>query len=636
MPHLPLPSSLFPPRSSLLAILFLAALLRLGWPALTEFKADEARLYALALDMAEFKSFALRGIGSSVGFPNFPMSVWLYAIPLLVWKHPYSATLFVAALNTLAVYVCYRLTRIYYGETAALVATLFFAVSPWAVIYSRKIWAQDLLPLFVLGYIGTALAAFVAGRRWFLIVHFLFLAVVIQIHLSGLALIPLTILWLIAFRRRVRWREAALGMIAAVLTALPFAIYLLSQTAPISNLQSLVFNNLLSRPGVIDFDSARFAWLTLTGADIHSLAGPAAFRQFLDSVPNIDLARWLWGGLAIAGCILALVRRRDVDLILASWFLLPILLFVRHSAPLFPHYFIVLFPAGYILGGSAVGALERFFAARMQKENEKVSSRLRGSIIGGIVIASALAQAGVWLALLFFIGRVATPNGFGTPLGTMMKMVEEAKAVLRGREILIVGPGDDPNVDEFPAVADVLFRDAPHRFVNGDEAAVFPARGAVAVIAPQPLAAGLWYRHWGEPQDRIQLREGEGAFEIVNVPGGVAIEVVHPFSEPRRLANGVELLGWDSESRWMVIWRVGYVPPAADYHFFNQTEGAQADGPGFPSRYWREDDFVISFFDLRPTDKPVRVGMYEYPSVTNVPVMDEAGNPFSDAVVAQP
>jgi hypothetical protein len=28
----------------------------------------------------------------------------------------------------------------------------------------------------------------------------------------------------------------------------------------------------------------------------------------------------------------------------------------------------------------------------------------------------------------------------------------------------------------------------------------------------------------------------------------------------------------------------------------------------------------------------VRVGMFEYPSVTNVPVMDVAGNPFSDAV----
>ncbi|HLB49848.1 MAG TPA: glycosyltransferase family 39 protein, partial [Anaerolineales bacterium] len=185
----------------LLIILALAALLRLGWPNITEFKADEARLFALALDMAEFKSFALRGIGSSVGLPNFPMSVWLYSIPLFLWKHPYSATLFVGALNTVAVYVCYRLTRRYWGEIAALVAALFFAVSPWAVIYSRKIWAQDLLPLFVLIYIGSALAAFVDGRRWFLLFHFVALAVVVQIHFSGIAFVPLTALLLIIFWR---------------------------------------------------------------------------------------------------------------------------------------------------------------------------------------------------------------------------------------------------------------------------------------------------------------------------------------------------------------------------------------------------------------------------------------------------
>ncbi|MCA9978953.1 MAG: hypothetical protein KC413_24500, partial [Anaerolineales bacterium] len=43
------------------AVLLLAAILRMGWPGLTEFKADEARLLQLAYDMAEGQ-FALRGI----------------------------------------------------------------------------------------------------------------------------------------------------------------------------------------------------------------------------------------------------------------------------------------------------------------------------------------------------------------------------------------------------------------------------------------------------------------------------------------------------------------------------------------------------------------------------------------------
>jgi len=66
-------------------ILALAALLRLGWPGLTEFKRDEAHLYALALDVAELRAFPLRGISSSVGLPNPPINVYLFALPLFAW-----------------------------------------------------------------------------------------------------------------------------------------------------------------------------------------------------------------------------------------------------------------------------------------------------------------------------------------------------------------------------------------------------------------------------------------------------------------------------------------------------------------------------------------------------------------------
>ncbi len=623
-------------RLPVILIIITAALLRLGWPGLTEFKADEARMFSLALDMAEFKSFPIRSLGSSVGIPNFPISVWLFAVPLFIWKHPYSATLFVAALNTVAVYVCYRLTRKYWGQTAALVAALFFAVSPWAVIYSRKIWAQDLLPLFVLAYIGTALAAFVDKRRWALAAHLVALACVVQIHLSGLAFAPLTALWLIYFRRDVRWREMAVGVVAAALTAIPFGIYLLGNMG-----NTAAVGGLLARKATIDLDSLRYAWMLLTGADIHSLAGPQAFGDFLRSVPNIDPVRWLWGGLAVAGFAVALYRRRPADLILVSWLAAPILFFIRHSTPVFPHYFIVTLPAGYMLAGIAVSAGWDFFAAKTQADATKKSlltSRLRG-LLFLMLAASAVAQAGVWLTLLFFVGRVATPNGFGTPLGMLLNVADQAKEwrLARGApEILLVGKGDDPQVDEFAAVTEALFHGVPHRFVDGAAAAVLPQGGAVVVIQPGDFTARGWYEKLAESETCLLLREHEKGIELLAVPPSLGLQPAHPFAEPRLLANGVELLGWDTAPVWTVIWRVGYIPPAADYHFFNHAPLAQADGVGYPSRYWRDSDTVLSFFDLSPLAWPVRVGMYEFPSVTNVPVMDAMGNPYSDAVTAGP
>ena len=388
--------SLFP-NPYILLILLAAAILRLGWVNLTEFKADEARLYLLALDMAEFKSFALRGIGSSVGIPNFPISVWLFSIPLLIWKHPYSATLFVGLLNTIAVYVTYRVTKKYWGESAALVAALMFAVSPWAIIYSRKIWAQDLLPLFVVGYIATALSAFIDQRRWMITLHFVLLSCIIQIHLSGLAFIPLTLLWLIIFWKKVTWRELALGVLGGIVIAIPFGVYVLQ--LPTSNLQPLI-SNLQSRPSTIDLDSFRYTWMLLIGSDIHSLAGPKAFQDFLNSVPNIDPIRWLWGAMALGGLIVALVRRQDKDVIVASWLIVPALIFIRHSTPVFPHYFILTLPAGYILAGDfMLHSHDTRYAILPERSRSGPSSHAH----------FASLQVGIYLALLFFIG-VSTPR----------------------------------------------------------------------------------------------------------------------------------------------------------------------------------------------------------------------------------
>ena len=83
-----------------------------------------------------------------------------------------------------------------------------FAVSPWAVIFSRKIWAQNLLPLFVmLWVIGLALAL-VDRKPRFIWLALVALALAVQIHLAALALVPATLILLVVFWRRLSWRAA--------------------------------------------------------------------------------------------------------------------------------------------------------------------------------------------------------------------------------------------------------------------------------------------------------------------------------------------------------------------------------------------------------------------------------------------
>jgi hypothetical protein len=48
--------------------------------------------------------------------------------------------------------------------------------------------------------------------------------------------------------------------------------------------------------------------------------------------------------------------------------------------------------------------------------------------------------------------------------------------------VLLVGPGDWPELDEFPAVYGLLLHHLPHRFVDVSEGAVFPAETAVILL----------------------------------------------------------------------------------------------------------------------------------------------------------
>ena len=85
-------------------------------------------------------------------------------------------------------------------------------------------------------------------------------------------------------------------------------------------------------------------------------------------------------------------------------------------------------------------------------------------------------------------------------------------------------------------------------------------------------------------------------------------------------------------------------PDRADYHWTNQLfdssgkRWAQIDGAGYPARYWRSGDVIIQSFKIDlPVDLPIgaytlRIGQYTYPELANVPVLDSAGKPQSDAV----
>lgn len=656
----------------LILTLALAATFRMGWPGLTEFKADEARLYTLAADMAA-GDFALRGIGSSVGVPNFPMSVWLYSLPLFIWAHPYSPTLFTGLLNTLAVLLVWLFARrIWPGSLIpAFVAALLFAVSPWAVLYSRKIWAQDLLPVFVVGWAFSAYLTYAERRPRWMLVHLLCLAIAAQIHLAAFALIPATALLALRFINRMPWRWVFVGSLLGALTAAPFAVYLMQSglslpTASGDSALGLTFS----------LESWRYTALIALGQQIYSLAGPVAFETYLASVPSFGLAHIVTAALILVG-LLALssniwqhrrapTPQSDAAFILLVWLLTPPLVFTLQLTPVYPHYFIATLPVAFLIAAAALTPLlptpqthptssavtpdPASLTNDSQRMTRPTSSTVRIVSITALlcVLTSATLQTYSWLSIFNFTATNNTPNGFGTPLRNQLAELSAARLLLdtgQASELLIVGPGQFPATDELPAVYAALLRGVDYRYVDSNLHALFPADPAAVLLLDHDSPAAALYATHADLSATLPRRAGESPVALYRTTTAHAPPT--PIADPRPFANFTTVIGTDATwtpdaLRWQLYYTPGPADPTANYTFFNHlldTTGqrlTQADAVAYP--FPRPGDLVATTFTLtRPTTLPtplqMRVGLYNYPDTTPIPVLDAAANPSTDALL---
>jgi len=213
----------------LAAIVAVAAWLRYSYFGLLEFQGDEAYAANLALQFVKTGKLPLAGLMSSVGVTNPPLFIYLLIPMFAINASPVFVSGCIALLGVAAVVMTWQIGRKYYGPVAGQVAGWFFAVSPWAVIYSRKIWAQDFVPVFATATMW-ALHALVLGKKPKAIFWCVLLPLcVVQIHFSGIALTVAVVVIVAWLRPKIDWRFAAAGIVAAGVTLAPY-LYLQHQT----------------------------------------------------------------------------------------------------------------------------------------------------------------------------------------------------------------------------------------------------------------------------------------------------------------------------------------------------------------------------------------------------------------------
>jgi hypothetical protein len=251
----------------------------------------------------------------------------------------------VALANVVGVWLCYLVGKRYFSTFVGLCSAAVFAVSPWAIVYSRKIWAQDLLPpltcLFLL-----ALHSFVVEKRPRTVVWlFVLVAAATQIHFSAWVLAVVLAAALVLGRDAVSWRWVALGAAAALLLYAPY-------------LWHLVVLGREGSPGAagqVAPAAPSIAQRFLTSArDTLAISGGDRLSGLLGSQPLLALPlSVLLGGAGLIGLAASCLRPPSAPAgrarrLLVAWYVLPLVALTLVPVAPFPHYFIVLYPLPFL------------------------------------------------------------------------------------------------------------------------------------------------------------------------------------------------------------------------------------------------------------------------------------------------
>jgi len=651
----------------LLGIMILAAGLRLSRLDLAEFKSDEAGIEREALALVNEGRFPTVGPSSSQGPAHPPLQIYLLAVPFGITQDPRLAVFLVALVHLGAAVVIYLIGERFFDHRAGLIAAFLFAVNPWAVYYARKIWTQN-WPLATTLFIFFLLLFVVERRSKALVGAALALVALVGTHLGGIAFVIVAVPVLILLRGQTERRWIVTAVLLLLLFALPYLFH--DATHDWENLRG--FFELGTGEVEIDLDAARFAaWLS-SGVHLQDLTG-ARHIQFVDSVPDLrwlDVLAMALLGVGVIYLIFRVTRdlwRRHVgweqsvgrDSIILMWLLVPVALQTRHSQPVYPHYFILLFPVQFLIIGIFLSDASDWARARLGLRPG------RWLLAGIVALLTIIAAWQVYLGQHFvhFVAQYDTPDGYGPVVGPLVKTASAAgEAAPDGAEILIVAQGDNPVWDNLPSAFDVLLpREIPHRFVDGQKGLVFPQHPAVYITTPGVDCASTALAQLSGTTPVVDIdTPGEQAYRVFRRENQNRDDVLDGMTElplPRRFANGVEFLAYaveddeksDGTVQLVLAWWLDGPPPQGiDYHTFAHllnVDGervGQHDLSGFATSSWQTGDLVLTRFrieidaDSSPGEFWVRLGMYTYPDIVNVPVVDGAGNPVTDAVVVGP
>ncbi len=609
-----------------LAIACLAAVPRLIRPGLAEYKLDESLAVLNAGTILHQHVLLTQGQGSSLtGAAQGPLFYYFVAAFLAIGHDPRAVDLAIGLANALAVGFAYVVVARSFNVRVAIVSALLFAGSSWSIVFSRKIWPNDLLaPLAVVALWGILRVLDPASGKVGLGWSWLAVAAMGSLNLSAwpLVLIPALVQVAVPSTRRGRALVGSLAGIGALAPAVGFELPTFA----------VIFHDLAvpsGHPHLIDLSPLWFI-VQLAGTDAFQyLAGPAGA---LGSDGDLNwwvgtllrLALYLGGAVAAAWTARAwLARRRPVltpQLLILLWWVTPALAAVDRPVQVFIHHFLGTVPCQFILVAIAFDWLARLVTSlpRLSVSARRSLDRAASAVAGALSGAAAAVQLHTFALLLAFVQIHPAGTYFGVPLGSSLTAVAVARAAAAAGPVYLLSDGDEVGVDTTPTVMASLVDRATIHDLNADRTLVFPPDGtATYLVSPDSLGQledvlTPWQAEGG-PLSRLEVLSG-GYAEFHGGPvgpdfptGWTSVDVeasdmatIVGFRAPRQIRPGVPF-------EVDVLWRIGRPAQRPDlesvFAHLVDDDDVFADGEDYaplPTTTWVNRAAVLSRFTLNP------------------------------------
>lgn len=605
-----------PIRTLLLAIagLWAGFTVRITGLAYVQYRHDDNALFQLITALLKNHTVVLHGMPSSVGIPNGPFQVWLLAPFAITGPSPLTLTAGVIFLNVFGLVCIYSLCNELFDTRTALIALWLAALNPWAVIFSRRLLGNDLIPPLAALLLWMLVRWLHRGDQRAFIISAVVCAIAAQVYVLGLELlIPMGCAMICGWRRlRVLPSLAAVMLFGAL-----FAPY--ASTELIPHLTTFVASHRVNGTAVVDFTALRYA------LELASNEGYQAYASQLGSIFDVTtgwaaliglfnrvlfVLGWLLLWFGIAGACKLSNRPTSkialITLIVAT--VTPVLAVLYHPIDVSID---ILYLVGILPLPSICQALALNTLFRWSERQRNLGHQLLTSI--GVLPLIATLCLDTLLAILFFqtIAGYWPKNDYGIPwkLNDATAHIAAALAHATGARRILVATGNGPDVK---VLADRI-------------TSLFPATATfdgqyLAVASRQPalivFVGDTWARH-------IFLQPGMGrmlqtitwpgahiqvAFVLTRTPGlskqlgkeslplhltaGPSL-VIDSLSEPQRLTSGahVDLL---------LLTHVAHQPRnqpdlSVFAHLLSSTEKPVAgrDEPFWPTHNWQRGDQIL-------------------------------------------